>query len=304
MRKATVCIVILLLAGLATAQNVIKIPAFNRTFSTASLTRGFYCQAPIDFTVIGLRVPDEAKHGKQNVCLYTHTSAPPAWAQTVPLTPVFKKFGEPSANVIPCAVNYKKGEWLIVIGACGDASRMHNSYGPTGCFQSTILGQATTLCRCGIQQNIITAPTPHPVWSENAFEVCRVEVYVASAILIGSGSGAPGTSIDFTLKSAADPGLPYQMGSSFGNGPIPIDSRKLELSPDDLLVLSTGGLVPTIFQDYAGLLDSKGEAKAKLNIPNAPVLKGIRIYTAFVTLSASAPSGVSSISNSFMFTVS
>jgi len=303
MRKTTVCIAVLLFAGLAGAQNMIPLPAFSRTYSS-TMTRGFYCQAPVDFTVIGLRVPDETNHGKQNVCLYKNASAPPAFNQTVPLTPVFKKFGEPSANVIPCAVNYKKGEWLIVIGACGDASRLHNSYAPNGCFQSNILGKATTLCRCGIQANLITAPTPHPLWSENAFNVCRVEVYVAAAILTGSGSGSPGTSLDFTLKAAADPGLPYQMGSSFGNGPIPIDSRKLELSPDDLLVLSTGGLVPTIFQDYAGLLDSKGEAKAKLNIPNAPVLKGIRIYTAFVTLSASAPSGVSSISNSFMFTVS
>ena len=105
------------------------------------------------------------------------------------------------------------------------------------------------------------------------------------------------------LKSGGDAGLPFQMGSSFGNGPIPIDSRKLELSPDNLLVVSTSGALPMIFQDYAGTLDAQGEAKARLNIPNIPALKGFRIYTAFVTLKASAPSGVSSISNSFMFTI-
>ena len=302
MRKTAVCIAILLLAGLVGAQTMIPLPAFNRTYSS-TMTRGFYCQAPVDFTVVGLRVPDESKNGTQNVCLYTNPTAPPAFSGNVPLTPVFKKFGEPSANIIPCVVNYKKGEWLIVIGACGNSSQLHNSYAPTGCFQSSILGQPTTLCRCGIQANLITAPTPHAVWSENAFEVCRVEVYVASAILTGSGTGAPGTPLDFTLKSPVDVGLPYQMGSSFGNGPIPIDTRKLDLSPDDLLVLSVSGAVSSIFQDYAGLLDAQGMAKAKLNIPNIPALKGVRIYTAFVTLKAAAPSGVSSVSNSFMFTV-
>ena len=302
MRKTVLLAALVLLAGLAGAQTMIPLPAFSNTYS-ATMTRGFYCQAPLDFTVVGLRVPDESKHGKQNVCLYKNASAPPAYSGTVPLTPVFKKFGEPSANIIPCAVNYKKGEWLIVIGACGDASRLHNSYAPNGCFQSNVLGKATTLCRCGIQANLITAATPHAVWSENAFNVSRVEVYVASAILAGSGSGSPGTPLDFTLKSAADGGLPYQMGSSFGNGPIPIDTRKLELSPDNLMVLSTSGAVPMIFQGYAGLLDAQGSAKARLDIPNVPALKGVRIYTAFVTLKATAPSGVSSISNSFMFTI-
>ena len=50
-------------------------------------------------------------------------------------------------------------------------------------------------------------------------------------------------------------------------------------------------------------LDAQGVAKAKLNIPNSPVLKGIRIYSAYVTLKATAPSGISSISNSFMFSI-
>jgi len=121
--------------------------------------------------------------------------------------------------------------------------------------------------------------------------------------IVGSGSGLPGTTISFTLFSPSDAGLPYQVGSSFGNGPIPIDTRKLELSADALLVLSVGGMLPTVFQGYAGLLDGQGNGAAKLNIPNIPQLKGLRVYTAFLTLKGSAPSGVSSISTSFLFTV-
>jgi len=121
--------------------------------------------------------------------------------------------------------------------------------------------------------------------------------------IIGSGSGQIGTTITFTLLAPPDAGLPYQVGSSFGNGPIPIDTRQIPLSPDNLLALSVGGLVPSIFQGYLGVLDAKGTAAAQLNIPSITQLKGLRIYTAFLTLKASAPSGVSNISNAFLFTV-
>jgi len=60
---------------------------------------------------------------------------------------------------------------------------------------------------------------------------------------------------------------------------------------------------PGIFQNYAGVLDAQGQAKAAIKIPNLPSLKGIRIYTAFVTLQATAPSGVANISNTFLFSI-
>jgi len=121
--------------------------------------------------------------------------------------------------------------------------------------------------------------------------------------IVGSGSGKPGTSIAFTLFSPSDGGLPYQMGSSFGNGPIPIDTRVLGLSADSLLVLSVSGTLPLVFQNYAGVLDGQGNGAGQLNIPNFPPLVGLRIYTAFLTLKATAPSGISNISNSFLFTI-
>jgi hypothetical protein len=301
MKKTTIVIAVLLLAGIATAQVMIPIPAFSRTYSS-SMTRGMYCQAPADFTVVGLRVPDETKHGKQNVCLYKHTAAPGRYPATTPLTPLFFKFGEPSANIIPCSVNFKKGEFLIAIGACGDSTRLHNSYSGSTAFPTTIMGAATTLYRCGIQANIVTTNPPHPVWSEPS-SISRVEVYVASTTLTGSGTPNPGATIKFALSSPADAGLPFQMGSSLGNGPIPIDTRQLGLSADGLLVMSVGGLLPSVFKTYAGMLDKAGAATASLDIPNIPVLKGVRIYTAYVTLLATAPSGVSGISNTFLFTI-
>ena len=301
--RTTTFIAVLLLAGLATAQTMVPLPAFGSTFSGSAMTRGFFFQAPVDFTVVGLRVPDEFKDGKQNVVLFNHTAAPPAFSSVANLTPAFLKFGEPSANQIPCAVNYKKGDWLIVIGACGTAT-MRNSYAAVrGCVMSTIFGQPISLCRCGTQFNIVSKVPPYPVWSEVAGNISRVEVYVASASLVGSGTGGIGTTLSFMLTAAADAGLPYQMGSSFGNGPIPIDTRSLGLSGDSLLFLSVGGLLPAVFKNYSGKLDTTGAAKASLDIPNLTILKGIRIYTAFVTLLGTAPSGVASISNSFLVTI-
>ena len=294
------------LAGLATtagAQNMIAIPPFQSTYS-ASMTRGFYLQAPVDFVVIGLKVPDESKNGKQNVCLYKHTSAPPAYTGTAPLTPLFSKFGEPSSAVIPCSVSYRTGEWFIVIGACGDSTQLKNSYGTSGVFQSNVLGVPTSLWRCGIQSNIITTAPPHPVWSENAGSPSRVEVYVSSgASIIGAGTGGIGTTQSLYLLSAQEPGFPYQLGSSLGSGPIPIGNRQLGLSADDMLVVSVGGFLPMIFDGYSGLLDYSGKGLAKMNIPNVTALKGIKIHSAFVTLQASAPSGISTISSTYSFDI-
>ena len=301
MRKTAFVIAILLLAGLVTAQTMIPLPAFGRTY-TSSMTRGFYCLVPVDCTVTGLRVPDEGNNGTQNVCLYKNTSAPPAYTGTVLLTPIFSKFNEPSANVIACSESFKTGDYLIVLGACGGASLLNSYAGVSGGVASNILGQATTLYRCGIQSNLTTMAPPHPLWSENAGSISRVEVYVTAAggaNLAGQGTAKPGSTFNLFLTSANEPSLAYQMGSSFGIGPIPIDTRSLGLSPDALLFLSTGGFLPSVFTNYSGFLDTAGKASASIVIPNIPSLTGIHIYSAFVTLQASAPSGVASISNTF-----
>ncbi|MBN2489719.1 MAG: SBBP repeat-containing protein, partial [Planctomycetes bacterium] len=121
--------------------------------------------------------------------------------------------------------------------------------------------------------------------------------------LAGAGSPSPGGQVNLSLSSSGDAGLVYQLGSSLGNGSIPIDTRRIELSPDTLLVLTVPNAPPGIFQNYAGLLDAHGQAKAAIHIPSLPSLKGIRIYTAFVTLKATAPSGIASISNTFLFSI-
>jgi hypothetical protein len=58
----------------------LPIPDFSRTYSTMAGSRGLMFQAPVDFEVTGLRVPDEKKTGKQNVAAYVLASQPTSQA--------------------------------------------------------------------------------------------------------------------------------------------------------------------------------------------------------------------------------
>jgi hypothetical protein len=111
------------------------------------------------------------------------------------------------------------------------------------------------------------------------------------------------TTLTFTLMATNDAGLPYQLGSSLGTGPIPIGTRQLDLSPDNLLLVTVNNYWPWIFSGYRGVIDSKGQAQATIHIPNQPALAGVRVHSAFVTLDPAAPSGVRSISDTFSFTI-
>ena len=167
------------------------LPEFATDTSTYSATRmrGYFFQAPVDFTVVQLRVPDEKAHGTQHAVIFKPIALPPGWSTPTYTPPLFYGTG-PSANLIPC------------------------------------------------------------------------------------------------------------------NVPIPIDTRQVDLSPDSLLFLSLSGVAPAIFQNYAGVLDAKGKATASLVLPNIPALTGVGVYTAFVTLLNTAPSGISDISPSFLLTIS
>lgn len=121
--------------------------------------------------------------------------------------------------------------------------------------------------------------------------------------LRGSGTGNPGTTITFGLDAPQSPGLPYQMASSLGTGPIPIGSRSLRLSIDPLFTGSVGGTLPQVFVNYTGVIGASGRAGASLNIPPFQFLKGNTIHTAFVTFDPQAPQGVRSISSTYTFMI-
>jgi hypothetical protein len=114
--------------------------------------------------------------------------------------------------------------------------------------------------------------------------------------LTSSGTPRPGSAVSLNLAAIEARGLPYQMGTSVGPGPIKVDTRTIGLSVDGLIEISVGGKWPHVFQGYAGRLDSQGKATAKIVIPNMAALVGQKLYSAFVTLDSTWPSGIRSIS--------
>jgi len=98
------------------------------------------------------------------------------------------------------------------------------------------------------------------------------------------------------------------MGSSLGKGPIKLpDERGIPLSNDWLLWMSLSGLFPTLFEGYGGeflsQVGKEGTAQSKLHVPDIPEIVGMKVHNAFVTLKATAPSGIEVISNSEVFTL-
>jgi hypothetical protein len=105
------------------------------------------------------------------------------------------------------------------------------------------------------------------------------------------------TTVTLNLHVAADAGLTYQLGSALSDTPgIPIDTRLLKLYPDALFFVTVGNLLPSVFQNYAGWLDTSGKATASIQILNDPAIVGVDIYTAFVTIKSTAPSNIQTVS--------
>ena len=304
MRTTMIAMVLLLAEGWVTAQTMIPLPSYTSTYS-ATRMRGFYFQSPVDFTIVQLRVPDEKNHGTQHAVVFKPTAQPPAFSASAYTPPLFYGTGS-SANTLTCNVPVNKGAWIGVLGGCGDSTVTHSSYG-AGLYASNVLGTACTLARLLTQTNVpVNKGSLASYSSEGAGSIGRVEVYVikgAGANITPTGTAGIGTTVGLILTSTGDPGLSYQVATSLGKGPIPIDTRKLALSPDPLLFLSVSGLLPALFQNYAGTLDSTGQGKAALVLPNVPALTGIGIYTSFVTLKSTAPSGISDISPEWLLTI-
>lgn len=142
-----------------------------------------------------------------------------------------------------------------------------------------------------------TGGNPDPVG------VLKVRFTVMVTQIQGSGNPKIGGTVNLDLIAPADGGLPYQVGTSLGTGPITFGTRMLNLSLDDLLVITVKNLVPAIFKNYSGFLDAGGMARADIVIPNIAALVGVRLNSAFLTLKQGEPWGIKSISNTFTFSV-
>ena len=188
--RTTLLVAALGLASTALAQQI-PVPAFGSTF-TSTLTRGFWFQAPANFVITGLSVPNEGVQPFQVVeVIDLGTTPPPAYPGTVNGTQLFYDNSSAGGSLIPTAIPCVSGNYYGILGACTPgvgSSTSYNSYGtPAGVFASSILGIPTTLTRFGTQFGI-GAGGNQACWSEVAGQISRVDVYVA-----GSGGGTIAT---------------------------------------------------------------------------------------------------------------
>lgn len=78
------CLIWLLAATEVWADQLIPLPDFDLTYSDPCYTRGYWFEAPCNFVITGLRVPDEYGDGRQNVEVvrFNGQVPPPIWSST------------------------------------------------------------------------------------------------------------------------------------------------------------------------------------------------------------------------------
>lgn len=283
-----------LLAGTTLGQTQIPIPAFQRTFSVTTATRGLYFQAPIDFKIVGLRVPDETGAGVQNCEVFLMQNAPPAFSASATGGQVFYSVGQPSSQIIPCNISVTSGEYVGVLGACG-SSTMHSSYGTADPFPSDVLGAPTALYRFLTQTNLVTSGGNQPYSAEPGGPVGRVEIYVAPACngtvtAAGAGcldsggtqnrmaySGCPDLGAMLTLEHRASA---TAVGSSFMVLGLSDSIWLAFLLPIDLTPFGAAGCsVYTSHETILGPLPfTSGSAGFSATIPNSGFLSGATFH--------------------------
>lgn len=232
----------IILAGLAfasvAAAQTMTMPAFSNTF-TASLTRGFYFQAPVGFTITGLEVYNEAAQSHQVVEIidFGTTAGPPAFPSLVTGTSLFYDNQTATGNVIPCVVTCVPGNYYGILAACtagAGGGTSYNSYAtPSGPFTSDILGNPTVIQRCGTQIGSGAAGPNQPMWSENNGPIARCDVYV-------SGGAGFATKVSFGTGCNSATGTSFYENFSAGTFDLvtPVDNMTLINTGVDYLALS------------------------------------------------------------------
>jgi hypothetical protein len=259
---------------------IIPVPAFGSTFTSPTATRGFWFQSPTRFSVVSMSVPDESAHGLQNVALYRLAAAPPVFSASATGGLEFYSTGQPSAAPIPCAVSFDTGEFVAVLGACGDSSTMRNSYTALlGPYASSVLGVPTTLTRLLTQANLVTGLGQTPYSQEPGFQISRVILGVSAAVGLQYGAGSPSPyAAAPTLKTTALPILGQTAVMTFTNndaavfGILAAGFGRASI-PTPLGTLLLNGIAFTDVINGAAVL-GPGSYTYSFAVPNDPALQG------------------------------
>ena len=142
---------------------LLDIGKYGSTYSYTSHTRGYWFEAPLAFSIVGLRVPNDVGSYPQNVEVLRLNTKP----DTSKYTSLFYKKGVAGNNFINLKVSFKKGDVVAVLGARGTTT-MYNSYSTTNTYKTKLGGQSITLKRLMLQSNLYSGKATGTVMSNSA----------------------------------------------------------------------------------------------------------------------------------------
>ncbi len=180
------------------AQTPIAVGPQTATFT--SLVRGYYFTAPVSFTICGLYIPDDASSGSQSVEVVKFTAGPPpAYAGTTnSFLNLFYQANWVPNTMIPCSIPITAGDVIGVYGA-RDAAQINSYSSPN--YVSSINANPVTFYRSGMQFSLATSPM-HDIWSEVAFSIGRVIMYINCCNAVTPTVVSPVTYCQYQTASA------------------------------------------------------------------------------------------------------
>lgn len=229
-------LVVLVCASAVLADEMMPLPAYGNSYT--GNVRGYWFEAPVDFVITGLRVPDEMNVGVQSVEVvkFDGNTPPPAYPLTTNAFVSQARFvDEPSANILAVNIPVATGEVIGIYGQCGGTC----SYGtPSGPFLTTILGMPTTLAQWDAVHVELGPDARHlaggGIPGQSRRDVLRSRA--GHAWLAGPGGNcaaatalAPRRATRATFKGSPPSGDPFSFACSPRQGSITPDPSRLGL---------------------------------------------------------------------------
>lgn len=151
----------------ATVVNAQVIDVGPQTGTYTGMTRGFWFEAPTNFTITGLGLPTEASTENFDISVLLFDAFPPFFpSSTTNFSTLFTSRNNVGSELLDVNINVSQGQIIGLLGSRGEDSI--NSYGQGG-FTSNILGFDVDLNRLLMQEDLrINDPSAIGVSTENS----------------------------------------------------------------------------------------------------------------------------------------